>query len=142
MPTPTRESVAETLRAQGINPTRQRVEIAMVLFSRHAHWSADQVLAGVNISHPETSRATVYNTLKLFVDKGLIREVIVDASRVFFDSNVSPHYHLYDVDSGQITDIEASALTVSGAPALPPGVITEGMDIIIRIRRDKSANAR
>lgn len=134
LPSATRESVSAALLAQGIHPTRQRVEIAMALFGRHEHLSADQVLARVNDSHPETSRATVYNTLRLFVEKRLVREVIVDPSRVFYDSNVEPHYHLYDVDTGCLTDIPASSVTITGLPDLPEHLVPEGMDVIIRVR--------
>jgi len=135
-----REHLVEQLRGHGINPTHQRLEIAVVLFGRQEHLSADQVLSVVNERHPETSRATVYNTLKLFVEKKLVREVIVDPSRVFYDPNVGPHYHLYDVASGRLTDIDASEVTITGLPALPDHMVTEGMDVIIRIRpRDSSA---
>jgi Fur family iron response transcriptional regulator len=130
----TRDNLAEVLRRYGINPTHQRIEIAHALFSRCEHLSADQVLAMVNERHPETSRATVYNTLNLFVERQLIREVIVDPSRVFYDANTHPHYHLYDVESGRLTDIDASAVEVRGLPPLPPDMVTEGMDIIIRVR--------
>jgi len=130
----TRDNLADKLRAHDINPTHQRIEIAYALFSRHEHLSADQVMAIVNERHSETSKATVYNTLNLFLQKGLIREVIVDPSKVFYDPNTEPHYHMYDLQSGKLTDIDASAVQVSGLPALPPGVVTEGMDIIIRVR--------
>jgi Fur family iron response transcriptional regulator len=130
----TRDNLAEVLRRHGINPTHQRIEIAHALYSRHEHLSADQVLALVNERHPETSRATVYNTLNLFVEKRLIREVIVDPNRVFYDPNTAPHYHLYDVRTGRLTDIDASGVRVSGLPRLPAGVVTEGMDIILRVR--------
>ena len=135
----TRDNLAEVLRGHGINPTHQRIEIAHALHSRQEHLSADQVLAIVNKRHPETSRATVYNTLKLFVEKRLIREVIVDPSRVFYDPNTRPHYHLYDVETGKLTDIDASAVRISGLPDLPQGVVTEGMDIIIRVRSSPAA---
>ena len=130
----TRENLAERLRDHGINPTHQRIEIAHALFSRCEHLSADQVMAIVNERHSETSKATVYNTLNLFVEKKLIREVIVDPNKVFYDPNTSPHYHMYDVQSGKITDIDAAEIRVSGLPSLPAGVVTEGMDIIIRVR--------
>ena len=130
----TRDNLAEVLRRHGINPTHQRIEIAHALYSRHEHLSADQVLALVNERHPETSRATVYNTLNLFVEKRLIREVIVDPNRVFYDPNTAPHYPLYDVRSGRLTDIDASGVRVSGLPRLPEGVVTLGMDIILRVR--------
>lgn len=129
-----RTNLVDLLRRHGINPTHQRIEIAHALCSRYEHLSADQVLAIVNQRHPETSRATVYNTLNLFVEKRLIREVIVDPSRVFYDPNTRPHYHLYDVRTGQLTDIDAKDVTISGLPPLPPGVVTEGMDIVIRVR--------
>jgi len=129
-----RENLAERLRVHGITPTHQRIEIAHALFSRCEHLSADQVMAIVNERHSETSKATVYNTLNLFVEKKLIREVIVDPNKVFYDPNTSPHYHMYDVESGKITDIDATEIRVSGLPSLPAGVVTEGMDIIIRVR--------
>jgi Fur family iron response transcriptional regulator len=124
----------EALRAHGINPTHQRIEIAYALFSRQEHLSADQVMGIVNERHSETSKATVYNTLNLFVEKGLIHEVIVDPSRVFYDPNTDAHYHLYDVQSGKLTDISAADVRISGLPELPQGMVTEGMDVIIRIR--------
>jgi Fur family iron response transcriptional regulator len=130
----TRDNLAAVLRQYGINPTHQRIEIAHALFSRCEHLSADQVLAIVNERHPETSRATVYNTLNLFVEKRLIHEVIVDPSRVFYDANTRPHYHMYDVESGRLTDIDAGAVEVTGLPPLPAGMVTEGMDIIVRVR--------
>ena len=130
----TRDNLTDKLRAYGINPTHQRIEIAFALFSRQEHLSADQVMAIVNERHSETSKATVYNTLNLFLEKMLIREVIVDPNKVFYDPNTEPHYHMYDLQSGRLTDIDAADIKVTGLPELPPGVITEGMDIIIRVR--------
>lgn len=132
---PTRESLTELLRQSGIHPTHQRVEIAMVFFSRQEHLSADRMLTLVNERHPETSRATVYNTLKLFVEKRLAREVIADPNRVFYDPNVRPHYHRYDIETGQLTDIDAASVSITGLPDLPVGMMTEGMDVIVRVRR-------
>ena len=130
----TRDNLADKLRTHGINPTHQRIEIAFALFSRHEHLSADQVMAIVNERHSETSKATVYNTLNLFLEKLLIREVIVDPNKVFYDPNTEPHYHMYDLQSGRLTDIDAADIKVTGLPELPPGVVTAGMDIIIRVR--------
>ena len=79
-----RGEIAELLRDHGIAPTHQRIEIASVLFSRREHLSADQLLTIVNAHYSEVSKATVYNTLRLFLEKKLIREVIVDPSRVFY----------------------------------------------------------
>ena len=136
----TRDNLADKLRAHGINPTHQRIEIAFALFSRHEHLSADQVMAIVNTRHSETSKATVYNTLNLFLEKKLIREVIVDPNKVFYDPNTEPHYHLYDLQSGRLTDIDAADVRVTGLPTLPSGMVTEGMDIIIRVRPSDAAH--
>jgi Fur family iron response transcriptional regulator len=130
----TRESVAEILRRHEINPTHQRIEIAYALFSRGEHLSADQILAIVNDRHLEASKATVYNTLNLFLEKKLIREVIVDPNKVFYDPNTEPHHHLYNVDTGELTDINADAIEISGLPSLPEGTVAEGVDVIVRVR--------
>ena len=130
----TRDEIPALLTGYGINPTRQRVEIGYALFSRCAHMSADQVLAAVNCRSPETSRATVYNTLNLFVEHKLIRQVVVDPARIFYDPNMTEHHHFYDVVSGKLTDIDAEGVAVSGLPPLPKGAVAEGVDVIIRIR--------
>ena len=130
----TRENLVEVLRRHDINPTHQRIEIAYALFSRCEHLSADQILAIVNERTAETSKATVYNTLNLFLEKKLIREVIVDPNKVFYDPNTVPHHHFYNIDTGDLTDIDAADIAISGLPQLPEGVVTEGVDIIVRIR--------
>jgi Fur family iron response transcriptional regulator len=130
----TRDQLVDQLRRHDINPTHQRIEIAHALFSRGEHLSADQVLAIVNDRHSATSKATVYNTLNLFLEKKLIREVIVDPNKVFYDPNTEPHYHFYNSDTGELTDIEASRIEVSGLPQLPEGMVTDGVDIIVRVR--------
>ncbi len=129
-----RESVSDLLRAHDITPTHQRMEIAQVLFEKRWHPSADQILAAVNVRYAETSKATVYNTLKLFREKGLVRELIVDPSKVFYDSNTNEHHHFYDLASGEITDIPAVGVHIDGLPPLPPGMVTAGIDIIVRTR--------
>ncbi|MBC7944567.1 MAG: transcriptional repressor [Burkholderiales bacterium] len=129
-----RNDARELLRRNGINPTHQRIEIAHALYSRCEHMSADQVMAIVNERHPETSKATVYNTLNLFAEKKLVREVVIDPSKLFYDPNMSDHHHLFDVTTGQITDIDAANISVAGLPALPDGMIAEGVDIVVRVR--------
>ena len=130
----TRDNLAEVLRGRGINPTHQRIEIAHAIFSRGEHLSADQIFTLVNDRASETSKATVYNTLNLFFEKKLVREVIVDPSKVFYDPNTAPHHHFYNVDTGELTDIDARDIRVTGLPALPQGMATEGVDIIVRVR--------
>ena len=129
-----KEDVIEILRDHGITPTHQRIEIAHALFSRCEHLSADRILALVNDRACETSKATVYNTLNLFVDRQLVREVLVDPDRVFYDPNTSPHHHFYNVDTGELTDIDEADLRISGLPSLPRGMSVAGVDVIVRIR--------
>jgi len=135
MPAPLqRGEIADLLREYGIAPTHQRIEIAGVLFSRHEHLSADHLLASVNARYSEVSKATVYNTLRLFLEKKLIREVIVDPSRVFYDPNTAPHHHFYNMASGELTDIRDDNLQLAGLPALPEGMMADSIDVIVRIR--------
>ena len=126
--------MAGLLRAHDITPTHQRIEIAYALFSRQEHLSADQIMAIVNDRHSETSKATVYNTLNLFKQHKLVREVIVDPSKVFYDPNTGPHHHFYNLQSGELIDIDARDVQIQGLPTLPTGMVTEGVDVIIRIR--------
>ena len=129
-----REEVAQVLRRHGIMPTHQRTEIAFILFTRREHLSADQILALVNSRFAEASKATVYNTLKLFVEKKLIRELVVDPAKIVYDPNTEPHHHLYDVTTGRLTDIPADNVRVLGLPPLPQGTVADGVDIIVRTR--------
>lgn len=145
---PTRESaprdraaIAVLLRDHGVAPTHQRIEIAGVLFSRHEHFSADQLLAIVNARYSEVSKATVYNTLRLFLEKQLIREVIVDPSRVFYDPNTAPHHHFYNMETGELTDICGDNLSLAGMPDLPDGMVADSIDVIVRIRPSEMAQA-
>src|SRR5437764_6293662 len=129
-----RENIAQRLRRHGITPTHQRMEIAHVLFTRREHLSADQILKRVTSRYAETSKATVYNTLKLFLEKKLIRELVVDPAKIVYDPNTEPHHHLYDVVTGRLTDVSADNIRVVGLPALPQGTVADGVDIIIRTR--------
>ena len=129
------EKIIGRLRMCGIKPTQQRVQIATVLFSRPQHLSADQVLEQVTALGERVSKATIYNTLSLFSRKHLIREVIVDPSKVFYDSTTLPHHHIYDIDTGALTDLEAIDVDLASVPVPPPGMIVDGVDVIVRVRR-------
>ena len=126
--------VIARLRACDITPTQQRVEIAQILFAKPQHVSADEILAAVNAAGRVASKATVYNTLGLFARKGLVRQVIVDPTKIFFDSNTGDHHHFYNVDTGELTDISLDSLEVGDLPDLPAGTEAEGVDVIVRVR--------
>jgi Fur family iron response transcriptional regulator len=129
------DEVAQTLAKFDILATSQRVDIAQALLSHGGHFSADEVFALVNASGPRVSKATVYNTLGLFSERGLVRQVIVDPARVFYDVNTHPHYHFFDCDTGKLTDIQGDQMTISGIPNLPEGSCLDRVDVIVRVRR-------
>jgi len=133
--------ISERLQRAGVPPTLQRVAIGEVLFARPIHLRADEVLERVREILPEMSRATVYNTLKLFREAGLVKELVVDAERIVFDSNTEPHYHLYDIDTGAVLDVSADELQVTGSPKLPDGLELEQVDVIIRVRGSRPGKA-
>lgn len=126
--------VAATLRWHDIIPTGQRMRIARLVLTRAAHFSADQLYDELNRAAPSVSKATVYNTLGLFVEKGLLRQVLVDPSKVFYDSNTAPHHHFYNVESGSLEDIDARRLTIGALPEVPHGLEIEGVDVVVRVR--------
>jgi Fur family iron response transcriptional regulator len=132
-----RDEISELLVVHNIQPTQQRVDIAQILFARPQHLSAEQVLKSANQEGAAVSKATVYNTLGLFAEKGLIRQVIVDPSRVFYDSNTSEHFHLYNIDTGTLTDIGTDEININQLPSLPDEMEAEGIDVIVRVRNKK-----
>lgn len=129
------DSVSQTLRSHGVIPTAQRLQIGRMVLTRPTHFSAEQLYEQINESGGYVSKATVYNTLGLFVEKGLLRQVLVDPSKVFYDSNMAPHHHFYDVESGELADIEASDIQIGALPEAGEGVEIEGVDVVVRIRR-------
>lgn len=134
------KDIVQLLNNHGISPTHQRVEIAQVLFAKPQHVSAEQVMGIVNQGHTVTSKATVYNTLGLFARKGLLREVIIDPTKVFYDSNTSPHYHFYNEDTGMLEDIEENELDISKLPEPPAGTVSEKVDVIVRVKNKTAVN--
>ncbi|HIE55646.1 MAG TPA: transcriptional repressor [Chromatiaceae bacterium] len=134
------QDVKRHLENVGIYATPQRRAIAEVLFRRHQHLTADEIYEKVARSAKGVSRATIYNTLNLFTEKGLLREIFVDASRTFYDTNTRPHYHLYNVDTGLLVDIEDPAVNRYFSRELPDGVKLEGIDIVIRVRNSKTGS--
>lgn len=129
------EDAAALLRRHRIALTHQRLEIALAIFARRQHLSAEQVLARVLARQANVSKATVYNTLRLFRDCGLVAEVVVDPARIFYDPETTPHYHLYDADTGTLTDIRADGVRIEGLPPLPEGMTAERLDLVVRARR-------
>ena len=130
-----REDIKAILEQVGIMPTPQRMEIALIMLGCPQHLSADQLLALVNRNGAGVSKATIYNTLGLFACKGIIREVLVDPNRIFYDSNTDDHCHVYNEDTGTLTDININNyLPPAALPPLPEGTTLVDVDVIIRVR--------
>ena len=121
------------LRDAGIYATPQRLAIAELLFARHQHLTADQVFTQLNQKAGKVSRATVYNTLSLFSEKGLVREICVDATRTFYDSNTAHHFHYYDSRTQQLSDMEDHVATELLSRKLPAHIALEGIDLVVRL---------
>lgn len=128
--------VKSMLQECDVTPTKQRVEIAGYLFQKNQHLSADKILEGVNLEGHKVSRATVYNTLGLFAQKGLIKEVLIDRERVFYDSNTTPHHHIFNVSNGELKDIEKTGVELVNQPILEEGLKVVATDVIIRVESE------
>ena len=125
--------ILERLRRHGIFPTAQRLQIAEILLTRPQHLSAEQIIDKLRQSGSDVSKATVYNTLNLFGERGLVRELSVDPRRRFYDSRSGLHHHFYNVDTGELIDIDTSAVSFKHLPELPEGTLGDGIEVLIRV---------
>ncbi len=127
-----KREVTDLLRTRGINPTTQRVEIAYLLLREPQHLCADEIFSRLNKEYEQVSQATVYNTLRLFVEKGVSRELIFSPDRIYYDSNTAPHHHFIDVDTGQILDVPMNAVNYPEIEGLDAEILN--VSLIIRGR--------
>ena len=128
-----RDAVAKLLEAHGLLVTSQRLEIAELVLSKPQHLSADQILLAMRARGSRVSKATVYNTMNLFSERGLVRTIEVDPERQYYDSTSAPHHHFYNVDTGELTDIPSDSVRLDLDTALPEGTEYDGVDIVIRV---------
>jgi Fur family iron response transcriptional regulator len=127
----------ERLRAAGLRPTRQRLALVRLLFDGgDRHVSAEQLHAEAQRAGVRVSLATIYNTLNQFTAAGLLREVVVDSGRSYFDTNASDHHHFFFEESGELQDIPGEQVRVSALPAAPPGTAVRRVDVIVRVAGD------
>jgi Fur family iron response transcriptional regulator len=124
------------LRHAGLRPTRQRVELAGLLFQdADRHVTAESLHDEVTGAGVKVSLATVYNTLHQFTQAGLLRQVIVDAARSYFDTNTGDHQHFFLEKEGMLIDIPGEHIAVSGVPTPPAGLAVDRVDVVVRVRR-------
>lgn len=126
--------VIDLLRQADLRPTRQRLALAKLLFENgDRHVTAESLHEEAVARNIDVSLATVYNTLHQFVSAGLLREIFVDASRSYFDTNTTEHHHLFFEDSGRVEDIPVDEVAFSQLPAAPEGMKVRRVDVIVRV---------
>jgi len=126
--------VLERLRAAGLRPTRQRLALARLLFDNGPrHVTAESLHGEAQAETIPVSLATIYNTLHQFTAAGLLREVVVESGRSYFDTNTSDHHHFYDERQGALTDIPGEEIGLTRMPRLPDGRRVARVDVIIRL---------
>jgi Fur family iron response transcriptional regulator len=124
------------LRGVGLRPTRQRVELASLLFKgQDQHVTAESLHEEVSGLGLKISLATVYNTLHQFTHAGLLRQVVVDAARGYFDTNTGDHQHFFLEDEGTLIDIPGEEIIVAGVPHPPAGMTVDRVDVVVRVKR-------
>lgn len=129
------KGIGTRLRDAGIQPTRQRIAIAQVLLPTPVHMTADEILLAARAQHPKLSRATVYNTLPLLVEKGLLRTLRLDLERTVYDSRAEAHSHIYHEDTGKVEDLPLEMLDGWSLPQMSTGLEMVGLDLTVRVRQ-------
>jgi Fur family transcriptional regulator, iron response regulator len=121
----------------GLRPTRQRVTLATLLVGdgQDRHVTAESLFDAASVAGEQVSLATVYNTLRAFCDAGLMREITVDGSKSYFDTNMTDHPHFYWEDTATLSDAPVSELEIRRLPKAPPGAEIAAVDVVIRLRR-------
>jgi Fur family transcriptional regulator, iron response regulator len=131
-----RPCLTAVLRMAGLRPTRQRVALAeLLLGGPHRHVSAEELHFEAQEARVNVSLATVYNTLHQFQEAGLLREVAVDASRSYFDTDTSDHHHFYIEDEQRVIDIPPNSIVLQGLPEAPRGMMVTHVDVIVRVKK-------
>lgn len=126
------------LRRAGLRPTRQRVSLGWLLFAKgDRHVTAEMLYEEATRARVPVSLATVYNTLHQFTEAGLLREVAIDGSRTYFDTNVGNHHHFFVEGEERLMDIPGSSVTIGNLPAAPEGMEITKVDVVIRLRPKK-----
>jgi len=135
---PPAEAAATRLTQAGLRHTRQRLSLARLLFrGQDRHVTAEQLHSEAKAANLRVSLATVYNTLNQFTRAGLLREVVVEPGRSYFDTNTDDHHHFYFEDDGDLRDIPAEEVRLAELPPAPPGTEVDRVDVVVRLRRQQ-----
>ena len=122
------------LRNAGLRPTRQRIALGKLLFEgEDRHVTAEMLHQEAQKADVRVSLATVYNTLNQFRDAGLLREIVVDSQRCYFDTNTTDHHHFFFEQTSQLADIASEQIVVSALPDAPQGTTIKRIDVVVRV---------
>ena len=128
--------VNEMLQAAGLRPTRQRMALGWLLFGKGArHLTEEMLYEEATLAKVPVSLATVYNTLNQLTDAGLLRQVSVDGTKTYFDTNVSTHHHFYLEHNHELVDIPDPHLVLQKMPDVPEGYEISRVDMVVRLRK-------
>lgn len=126
--------VISLLQGAGLRPTRQRMALARLLFDvGNRHVTAEDLHLEAKMAGISVSLATIYNTLNQFTTSGLLREVVVEPGRTYFDTNTSGHHHFFFEQTGEICDIPEDEVSISRLPTLPEGATLSRIDVVVRV---------
>ncbi len=133
------QDVTGMLRNAGLRPTRQRVALAELLYSQgNRHISAEVLHEEAILANVPVSLATVYNTLHQFTEVGLLREVAVEGTKTYFDTNTSEHHHFFLEHENRVIDIPDSGLTLENLPVPPEGMEISRVEVVVRLRKKEA----
>jgi Fur family iron response transcriptional regulator len=128
--------VNEMLQAAGLRPTRQRMALGWLLFGKGArHLTAEMLYEEATLAKVPVSLATVYNTLNQFTDVGLLRQVAVDGSKTYFDTNTSDHHHFFVEGQNALVDIPSASVSIGDLPQVLDGYEVARVDVVVRLKR-------
>ncbi len=132
--------VKSMLRSVGLRPTRQRMSLGWLLFGKgDRHLSAEMLYEEATRAKVPVSLATIYNTLHQFTEVGLLRQVAVDGSKAYFDTNVTDHHHFFLEEDDSLLDIPGTEVIVGKTPQAPEGYEVARVDIVVRLRKKADA---
>ena len=127
--------IEDMLRRAKLRPTRQRIALAELLFSKgDRHISAENLFEEARDAGVEVSLATIYNTLHQFTDNGLLRAISIDSSKTYFDTNTGNHHHFFMEDTEEVIDMPDGYITIGNLPEPPSGTEVSRVDVIVRVR--------
>ncbi|MGN6460073.1 MAG: iron response transcriptional regulator IrrA [Pseudolabrys sp.] len=128
--------VKSMLRSVGLRPTRQRMSLGWILFAKgDRHITAEMLYEEATKAKVPVSLATIYNTLHQFTEVGLLRQVAVEGSKAYFDTNASEHHHFFVEEANELVDIPGAEVIVDKMPTAPDGYEISRIDVVVRLRK-------